>query len=105
MWPAAGGPGTGRVWGGGPPALGGAAVLAGGGAAGSGLLWVVLPASRGGIVAQALVVRLPLAPGRALASLLRERLPRPVSLAIWLASEIAIVATELAELLGGAIAF
>src|SRR5260221_5608351 len=76
-----------------------------GGGAGTGLLSVVLLASLAGIVIQDLVVRLTLATGRDFATLLRERLPRPLSLAIWLASEIAIVATELAELLGGAIAF
>jgi manganese transport protein len=79
--------------------------IAGGAAARYGLLAVVLAASLAAMFVQDLVVRLTVATGRDLASLMRERLPRPLSLAIWLASEVAIVATELAELLGGAIAF
>jgi manganese transport protein len=79
--------------------------VAGGAAAGYRLLSVVLLASLAGMFVQDLVVRLTIATGRDLATLLREHLPRPVSLAVWLASEVAIVATELAELLGGAIAF
>ena len=79
--------------------------IAGGAAARYQLLAVVLAASLAAMFVQDLVVRLTAATGRDLATLLRERLPRPLSLAIWLATELAIVATELAELLGGAIAF
>ncbi|MEJ0071550.1 MAG: Nramp family divalent metal transporter [Pseudomonadota bacterium] len=79
--------------------------IAGGAAARYGLLVVVLAASLAAMFVQDLVVRLTVATGRDLASLMRERLPRPLSLAVWLASEVAIIATELAELLGGAIAF
>jgi len=79
--------------------------IAGGAAARYGLLAVVLAASLAAMFVQDLVVRMTVASGRDLATLMRERLPRPVSLTIWLASEVAIVATELAELLGGAIAF
>src|SRR5271170_5165491 len=71
--------------------------IAGGAAARYELLAVVLLASLAAMFVQDLVVRLTVATGRDLASLMRERLPRPASLAIWLASEIAIVATELAE--------
>jgi manganese transport protein len=69
------------------------------------LLSVVLLASVAAMYVQDLVVRLTVATGQDLASLMRAHLPRPVSLAVWLVSEIAIIATELAELLGGAIAF
>jgi manganese transport protein len=79
--------------------------IAGGAAARHQLLAVVLAASLAAMFVQDLVVRLTVATGSDLATLMRERLPRPLSLVIWLASEIAIVATELAELLGGAIAF
>jgi len=79
--------------------------VAGGAAAGYRLLSVVLLASLAAMFLQDLVVRLTVATGRDLATLIREQLPRPLSLAIWLVSEIAIVATELAELIGGAIAF
>src|SRR6202035_1279661 len=41
--------------------------------------------------------------GRNLAELCREQFPRPVVLAMWGVSEIAAMATDLAEFLGGAI--
>jgi manganese transport protein len=71
---------------------------------GFGLLAVVLGASLAAAFLQALAVRLALATGLDLARLVRERLPPPVWLACWIAAEIAMIATDLAELLGAAIA-
>jgi len=78
--------------------------IAAGARHGTALLSAVLLASLAGVVLQALVVRLTLATGQDLARLVRQSFPGPVSGLIWLVSELALVATDLAELLGGAIA-
>ena len=66
------------------------------------LLWVVLLANVIAMLLQALSAKLGIATGRSLAELCRERFPRPVVLAMWLVSEIAAMATDLAEFVGGA---
>src|SRR5215470_2472670 len=68
------------------------------------LLFVVLLSGLSGILLQTLCARLGLAAGRDLARLCRERYPRPVVLALWLLAELAIVATDVAEVLGSALA-
>jgi len=70
---------------------------------GYGLLWVVLLANLIAILFQALSAKLGIVTGRNLAELCRERFPRPVVWAMWLVSEVAAMATDLAEFLGGAI--
>ncbi len=67
------------------------------------LLWVVLLANAIAMLFQALSAKLGIVTGRNLAELCREYLPRPAVLAMWAASEIAAMATDLAEFLGGAI--
>ncbi len=67
------------------------------------LLWVVLMANLIAMLFQALSAKLGIVTGRNLAETCRDRLPRPLVLAMWLASEIAAMATDLAEFLGGAI--
>jgi manganese transport protein len=67
------------------------------------LLWVVLIANVIAMLFQALSAKLGIVTGRNLAELCRERLPRPLVLAMWIASEVAAMATDLAEFLGGAI--
>src|SRR3979490_674129 len=69
------------------------------------LLWVVVLASVVAMFFQALSARLGIAPGRNLAELSREHFPQPVVWAMWIASEIAAMATDLAEFLGCAIGF
>jgi manganese transport protein len=69
------------------------------------LLWVVLAANLIAVLFQALSARLGLASGRNLAELCRERLPLPAVLAMWALSELGAMATDLAELVGGAIGF
>jgi len=71
---------------------------------GYGLLWVVLISSAVAMLFQALSARLGIVTGLNLAELCREHFPRPVTLAMWVASEIAAIATDLAEFLGGALA-
>ncbi|MFD2174349.1 Nramp family divalent metal transporter [Rhodobacter lacus] len=67
------------------------------------LLWVVLLANMIAMLFQALSARLGIVTGRNLAELSRDHLPFPVVLAMWFVSEIAAMATDLAEFLGGAI--
>ena len=78
--------------------------LAGGSAFGYTLLAVVLISSVMAILLQALCARIGIATGRDLAQLCRERFPKPVAYPLWLLAEVAICATDLAELIGTAIA-
>jgi manganese transport protein len=70
---------------------------------GYGLLWVVLLANLVAMLFQALSAKLGIVTGRNLAELCRERFPQPLVWAMWVVSEIAAMATDLAEVLGGAI--
>ncbi|MCB1388297.1 MAG: Nramp family divalent metal transporter [Rhodobacteraceae bacterium] len=67
------------------------------------LLWVVLMANGIAMLFQALSARLGIVTGRNLAELCRDQFPRPVVWAMWAVSEVAAMATDLAEFLGGAI--
>jgi manganese transport protein len=78
--------------------------LAGGSAFGYTLLSVVVLSSLMAMLLQALSLRLGIAIGRDLAQTCRDHYSRPVALALWLLCEIAIVATDLAEVIGTAIA-
>jgi manganese transport protein len=67
------------------------------------LLWVVLAANLIAMLFQALSAKLGIVTGRNLAELSRDRFPQPVPVLMWIVSEIAAMATDLAEFLGGAI--
>jgi manganese transport protein len=67
------------------------------------LLWVVLLANLIAMLFQALSAKLGIVTGRNLAEMCREQFSRPVVIAMWIVSEIAAMATDLAEFLGGAI--
>jgi manganese transport protein len=67
------------------------------------LLWVVLLANIIAMLFQALSAKLGIVTGRNLAELCREQFPKPVVLGMWAVSEVAAMATDLAEFLGGAI--
>ena len=67
------------------------------------LLWVVLLANIIAMLFQALSAKLGIVTGRNLAEICREEWPRPVFWIMWIVSEIAAMATDLAEFLGGAI--
>jgi manganese transport protein len=67
------------------------------------LLWVVLMANLIAMLFQALSAKLGIVTGRNLAEMCREQFPLPIVLAMWVVSEIAAMATDLAEFLGGAI--
>ena len=70
---------------------------------GYGLLWVVLLANLIAMLFQALSAKLGIVTGRNLAEMCRDEFPRPVVWAMWIVSEVAAMATDLAEFLGGAI--
>ena len=78
--------------------------LAGGSKFGYALISVVLISNLMAILLQSLCVRLGVATGRDLAQACRDYYSKPVSLALWVLCEIAIVACDLAELLGSALA-
>ena len=67
------------------------------------LLWVVLAANLIAMLFQALSAKLGIVTGMNLAEMCRDWFPRPVVWAMWVVSEIAAMATDLAEFLGGAI--
>jgi manganese transport protein len=77
--------------------------LAGGSRFGYALLTIALLSNLIAILLQALCARLGIAAGRDLAQACRDSFPRPVSWSLWLAAEIAICATDLAEVIGTAI--
>jgi manganese transport protein len=68
------------------------------------LLWVLVMSNAMAILLQTLGARLGIVTGRDLAQACRETYPRAVNLALWFLCEIAIVACDLAEVLGAAIA-
>ena len=78
--------------------------LAGGSRFGFTLLSVVLLSNLMAILLQALAARLGIVTGRDLAQACRDSFPRPVNAALWLACETAIIACDLAEVIGTAIA-
>ncbi|BAN28157.1 hypothetical protein BRPE64_DCDS12210 (plasmid) [Caballeronia insecticola] len=78
--------------------------IAGGSRFGYTLLAVILLSNLMAILLQALAVRLGVATGRDLAQACREHYSKPVNFALWLACEAAIVACDLAEVIGTAIA-
>jgi len=67
------------------------------------LLWVVLLANVVAMLFQGLSAKLGIVTNRNLAELCRDHFPRPMVWAMWAASEVAAMATDLAEFLGGAI--
>ncbi len=69
------------------------------------LLFVVLFSSIAAIILQYLSVKVGLTLGKDLALLCRERYPKPTRLGLWIFAELAIVATDVAEVLGSALAF
>jgi len=81
-----------------------AADLDGGAHFGYRLLWVLVMSNAMAVLLQTLAARLGIVTGRDLAQACRETYPRGVNLSLWLLCEIAIVACDLAEVLGAAIA-
>lgn len=77
--------------------------LAGGSRFGYALLTVALISNIMAIVLQSLCARLAIASGRDLAQACRDAYPKPVAMVLWMLAEIAIIATDIAEVIGTAI--
>lgn len=77
--------------------------LAGGSQFGYTLIWVLLMSNLMALLLQSLSTRLGIVLGRDLAQANRETYPRPVNFMLYLLAEVAIAATDLAEVLGMAI--
>jgi len=77
--------------------------LAGGSKFGYTLLVVALVSNIMAIVLQSLCARLAIASGRDLAQACRDAYPKPVAMVLWFLAEVAIIATDIAEVIGTAI--
>jgi manganese transport protein len=80
-----------------------ATAIAGGAKYGYALLWVALASNLAAMLLQSLCARLAIASGRDLAQACRDAYPRWLSTILWVLAETAIIATDLAEVLGTAI--
>ncbi|MGY5883013.1 Nramp family divalent metal transporter [Modestobacter lacusdianchii] len=78
--------------------------FSGGASFGYTLLWVIVAANLMAMLIQTLTAKLGLATGRDLATCCRERLPRTVTWGLWAQAEAVAIATDLAEIVGGAVA-
>lgn len=78
--------------------------IAGGARFGYTLLVVVLMSNLFAMLLQHLALKLGIATGRDLAQACRDHFSRPVALGLWVLAEVAIAATDLAEVIGSAIA-
>ncbi|WP_199199282.1 Nramp family divalent metal transporter [Amycolatopsis sp. CA-128772] len=68
------------------------------------LVWVIVAANLMAVLVQYLSAKLGLVSGMSLPEALRARLSRPARLAYWAQAEVVAIATDLAEVVGGAIA-
>ncbi len=68
------------------------------------LAWVIVLANLMAMLIQSLSGKVGLATGRSLPELCREHFPRRVSRVLWVQAELVAMATDLAEVIGGAIA-
>ncbi len=68
------------------------------------LLWVIVVANVMAMLIQSLSAKLGIATGKNLPELCREHLPRGANLGVWAQAELVAIATDLAEVVGGAIA-
>ncbi len=69
------------------------------------LLWVIFVANMMAILLQTMSAKLGIATGRTLPEVCRDRYPRWASVGLWVTAELAAMATDLAEFLGGAVGF
>ncbi|GAB6901813.1 Nramp family divalent metal transporter [Kineosporia succinea] len=68
------------------------------------LVWVVVAASAVGMLVQYLSAKLGLVTGQSLPEQCKQHLSRPARIAMWLQAELVVIMTDLAEVVGGAIA-
>jgi len=78
--------------------------LAGGSKYGYALLWVIFASNLMAQFLQVLCAKLGLVTGKDLAMACRDYYPKPASIAMWILCEIAIIACDLAEVVGSAVA-
>ena len=78
--------------------------LAGGSTFGYALLWVILASNLMAILLQVLCARMGIVTGRDLAQSCRDYYSKPTAIALWLLCEVAIIACDLAEVVGSAVA-
>src|SRR5262249_7588088 len=78
--------------------------LAGGSRFSYSLLFVIMVSNLMAIVLQTLCIKLGVATGRDLAQACRDHFSRPVAVGLWVVCEMAIIACDLAEVIGSAIA-
>src|SRR2546425_457832 len=77
--------------------------LAGGSRFGYRLIWVLLMSNLMAVLLQSLAARLGVVTGKDLAQACRDWYPRPLVYPLWVLCEVAIIACDLAEVLGAAI--
>ncbi|GBG68517.1 hypothetical protein CBR_g3061 [Chara braunii] len=68
------------------------------------LLWVLMCASIAGLIIQSLAANLGVVTGKHLAEHCRSEYPKPVNLGLWVVAELAIVASDIPEVIGMAFA-
>src|SRR4051795_1654914 len=68
------------------------------------LVWVIVAANLMAMLIQSLSAKLGLVTGRDLPELCRERFPRRLTQGLWVQAELVAMATDLAEIVGGALA-
>lgn len=78
--------------------------LQSGAIAGYSLLWLLLWATAMGLLVQLLAARLGVATGRHLAELCREEYPNWARLLLWIMAELALIGSDIQEVIGSAIA-
>lgn len=78
--------------------------LEGGSKFGYALMWVIMASNLMAIFLQTLCARLGLVTGKDLAQACRDHYRKPVVIALWITAEIAIIACDLAEVIGSAVA-
>jgi manganese transport protein len=67
------------------------------------LLWVIVASNLMAVLIQTLSAKLGIATGRNLPEVARESFPKPVSIFLWIQSELVIIATDLAEFIGSSL--
>ena len=72
---------------------------------GYGLIWTLFAATFWGLVIQIVSARVGIVTGRDLAVLCRQQFSKPLSLILWVMAEIAIIGSDIQEVIGTAIAF
>ncbi|KAJ7952796.1 Metal transporter [Quillaja saponaria] len=78
--------------------------LQAGAIAGYSLLWLLMCATAMGLLVQLLAARLGVATGRHLAELCREEYPRWARMVLWVMAELALIGSDIQEVIGSAIA-